>query len=155
MQNAMSALPPKADMCSALGDVRFVPIADIALIRSPRQRGSAEPWRGGDVDRWRRRWRQKARRSSRSLTSTSVSGAVLVNIPTLGRWQLAQTTTVSIACTTSVYALLFRCLNGRKVARGEIGVARIECSNTRRQKHCEEEGDDGKRPLAAFHGLAP
>ena len=26
----MSALPPKADMCSALGDVRFVPIADIA-----------------------------------------------------------------------------------------------------------------------------
>ena len=28
-QFAMSALPPKADMCSALGDVRFVPIADI------------------------------------------------------------------------------------------------------------------------------
>jgi hypothetical protein len=26
----MSALPPKADMCSALADVRFVPIADIA-----------------------------------------------------------------------------------------------------------------------------
>ena len=26
----MSALPPKADMCSALGDVRFVPKADIA-----------------------------------------------------------------------------------------------------------------------------
>jgi hypothetical protein len=25
----MSALPPKADMCSALGDVRFVPLADI------------------------------------------------------------------------------------------------------------------------------
>jgi hypothetical protein len=25
----MSALPLKADMCSALGDVRFVPIADI------------------------------------------------------------------------------------------------------------------------------
>ena len=25
----MSALPPKADMCSALADVRFVPIADI------------------------------------------------------------------------------------------------------------------------------
>ena len=25
----MSALPQKADMCSALGDVRFVPIADI------------------------------------------------------------------------------------------------------------------------------
>jgi hypothetical protein len=28
VQNAMSALPPKADMCSALGDVRLVPIAD-------------------------------------------------------------------------------------------------------------------------------
>ena len=30
VQNVMSALPPKADMCGALGDVRFVPIADIA-----------------------------------------------------------------------------------------------------------------------------
>ena len=30
VQNAMSALPPKADMCGANGDVRFVPIADIA-----------------------------------------------------------------------------------------------------------------------------
>ena len=29
VQNGMSALRPKADMCSALGDVRFVPIADI------------------------------------------------------------------------------------------------------------------------------
>jgi hypothetical protein len=28
-QQAMSALPPKADMCSALADVRFGPIADI------------------------------------------------------------------------------------------------------------------------------
>ena len=27
----MSALPPKADMCSATRDVRFGPIADIAL----------------------------------------------------------------------------------------------------------------------------
>ena len=26
---AMSALPPKADMCGALANVRFVPIADI------------------------------------------------------------------------------------------------------------------------------
>ena len=31
VQNAMSALPPKADMCGALTNVRFVPIADIAL----------------------------------------------------------------------------------------------------------------------------
>ena len=29
VQNVMSALPPKADMCGALADVRFVPIADI------------------------------------------------------------------------------------------------------------------------------
>jgi len=28
VQNSMSAIPPKADMCSALGDVCFVPIAD-------------------------------------------------------------------------------------------------------------------------------
>ena len=39
----MSALPPKADMCSALGDVRFVPIADIArkLCFKTRDAGSA------------------------------------------------------------------------------------------------------------------
>ena len=37
---AMSALPPKADMCSALGDVRFVPIADIAMQRSAKGRQS-------------------------------------------------------------------------------------------------------------------
>ena len=29
LQNVVSALPPKADMCSAQGDVRLVPIADI------------------------------------------------------------------------------------------------------------------------------
>jgi hypothetical protein len=31
VQTGMSALPPRADMCSALVYVRFVPIADIAL----------------------------------------------------------------------------------------------------------------------------
>ncbi|MGB8640060.1 MAG: hypothetical protein WCD30_18275, partial [Pseudolabrys sp.] len=30
----MSALPPKADMCSAQTDVRFVPKADVAPTRS-------------------------------------------------------------------------------------------------------------------------
>ena len=30
MQNGMSAFTPKADMCGAKGDVRFVPKADIA-----------------------------------------------------------------------------------------------------------------------------
>ena len=41
VQNNMSALPPKADMCSALGDVRFVPIADIAPAEL--KRASYEP----------------------------------------------------------------------------------------------------------------
>jgi hypothetical protein len=31
-QNVMSALTPKADMCGATRDVRFVPIADIAAL---------------------------------------------------------------------------------------------------------------------------
>jgi hypothetical protein len=38
---------------------------------------------------------------------------------------------------------------------GNISVARIECSNTQRQKHCEKERDHGKRSLAAFHGSIP
>ena len=39
VQNGMSALTPKADMCGALGDVRFVPEADMvgALIGGIRQ----------------------------------------------------------------------------------------------------------------------
>jgi len=42
LQQAMSALPPKADMCSALADVRFGPKAGIrSPIRSPRQRASS------------------------------------------------------------------------------------------------------------------
>jgi hypothetical protein len=42
LQQAMSALPPKADMCGALAHVRFGPKADMTpLIRSPRQRGLA------------------------------------------------------------------------------------------------------------------
>jgi hypothetical protein len=61
-------------------------------------------------------------------------------------------TTVAIACTTGAYALLFSRLSGREGTRCKIGVARIECFNTQRQKHCDDEGDDGKRPFAAFHG---
>jgi hypothetical protein len=64
-------------------------------------------------------------------------------------------TTVAIACTTGVYALLFSRLSGREGTRCKIGVARIECANTQRQKHCEEKGDDGKRPFATFHGSTP
>ena len=33
----MSALPPIADICSAIAHVRFVPKADIPAIRSPRR----------------------------------------------------------------------------------------------------------------------
>src|SRR5262249_51971235 len=41
---ALSALPPKADMCSALAHVRFGPIADICrLIRSLRRRAQSQP----------------------------------------------------------------------------------------------------------------
>ena len=32
-QKVMSALPPKADMCGATRDVRFVPIADMPNVR--------------------------------------------------------------------------------------------------------------------------
>jgi hypothetical protein len=32
LQQAMSALPPKADMCGATWDVRYGPIADIAAV---------------------------------------------------------------------------------------------------------------------------
>jgi hypothetical protein len=38
MQTGMSALTPKADMCGATRNVRFGPVADIALIRSRRRR---------------------------------------------------------------------------------------------------------------------
>jgi hypothetical protein len=64
--------------------------------------------------------------------------------------------TVAIARATGIYALLLSRLSGRKGTRCRIGVARIECSNTQRQKDCqEEEGNDGKRRLAAFHGSTP
>ena len=41
-QNAMSALPPIADMCSATRDVRFVPIADIPAIHSITSRATSK-----------------------------------------------------------------------------------------------------------------
>jgi hypothetical protein len=42
-QKVMSALPLKADMCGALGDVRFVPIADIQedILRKQKDRLAA------------------------------------------------------------------------------------------------------------------
>ena len=35
LQKVMSALPPKADMCSATRDVRYVPIADMLAATQP------------------------------------------------------------------------------------------------------------------------
>jgi len=46
MQNGMSALPPIADMCSALAHVRFVPKADI-MTKCPRS-SRREPRRSTD-----------------------------------------------------------------------------------------------------------
>src|SRR4029079_1458628 len=46
----MSALPPKADICSATRNVRFVPIADIALF---------DQLVGADQYRW---WNRKTKR---------------------------------------------------------------------------------------------
>ena len=43
LQKAMSALPPKADMCGALGHVRFVPIADICTTRGSTVSGAKFP----------------------------------------------------------------------------------------------------------------
>ena len=49
VQNGMSALPPKADMCSALVNVRFVPIADIRATSFDHLVGAADK-RVGDVE---------------------------------------------------------------------------------------------------------
>ena len=38
VQNVMSALPPKADMCGANRDVRFVPKADISQLGQKQKR---------------------------------------------------------------------------------------------------------------------
>jgi hypothetical protein len=81
--------------------------------------------------------------------------AVLVNTLTFKRWQLVQTTTVAIVCATGIYASLFSRLSGREGTKSKIGIARIECSNTQRQKRCEKDENHGKRPPAAFHGSTP
>ena len=49
-QKVMSALPPKADMCSAKRDVRLVPIADINVanwVPSKCQIRKSRWWNGG------------------------------------------------------------------------------------------------------------
>ena len=43
VQKRMSALPPKADMCSALAHVRFVPIADISQLEQKQKHSLKVP----------------------------------------------------------------------------------------------------------------
>ena len=101
------------------------------------------------------RWKPWPRRSTSWTSITSVAAAILVNAPTLGGWYLLQRQAVVIPCTTGLDALLFSGLSRRDGESGEIGVARIECSRTDRQKHCKKYGDDENRTLATFHGPAP
>jgi hypothetical protein len=49
---AMSALPPKADMCGAARDVRYGPIADIGYLSINRAVGAEKSeWRNGEAQR--------------------------------------------------------------------------------------------------------
>jgi hypothetical protein len=64
-------------------------------------------------------------------------------------------TTVAITCATGVYALLFSGLRGDEGASGRTGVARIKRTDAQGQKRGEQETDDGKSPLAGFHGSTP
>ena len=70
-------------------------------------------------------------RATSSTSITSVAGAILVNAPTLDGWYLLRGHAGAMSRTTGIYALLFSGLSRREGARGEVGVARIECSRTR------------------------
>jgi hypothetical protein len=52
-QKAMSALPPKADMCGATRDVRFGPIADMVLLFDHIVSGQKNAIWYGDAKRFR------------------------------------------------------------------------------------------------------
>src|SRR5271166_108964 len=69
----------------------------------------------------------QARRSSLHGI-TGVADAVLVNAPAFGGWYLLQGKAGVISCATNIHALLFGGLSRRQGERGDIGVARIECS---------------------------
>ena len=58
---------------------------------------------------------------------------VSVNTPTLPRWQLVQMATVTIACPTGVYALLFSRVSGCQGTRD--GIARVEPPSIQKQRH--------------------
>jgi len=50
VRSRMSALPPRADMCSAVPDVRFGPIADIAGFHSITSSARKQRGRHGDAE---------------------------------------------------------------------------------------------------------
>jgi len=82
---------------------------------------------------------------------TTVTHAILINAPTLGGGYLVQGHAVAISRTTC-FCALFGGLGRRKSERGEVCFVRIQRSRTRRQKHCGEYAEEGKRPLDTFHG---
>jgi len=99
------------------------------------------------------RRREKACRSSRSLTGAGVSGAILVNAPTLVLWDLLQRYAVAISRATGINAFRFSCLSRRQSERCE--VARVQGSRADCQKQREDRADAGKVTPTAFHGLSP
>src|SRR5262249_28267282 len=70
-------------------------------------------------------------RSTSWTSIASVAGAILVNAPTHDGWYLLRGQARAMSRATGIYALLFSGLSRREGARGEVGVARIECSRTR------------------------
>ena len=73
-------------------------------------------------------WSRSAARTRWRVTSET--GAILINAPTLGGWDLPQGPAVPIARTTDIHALPLRGMSRRKGERGEIVVTRIECPRT-------------------------
>src|SRR5262249_5621405 len=70
-------------------------------------------------------------RSTSWTSITSVAGAILVNAPTHQGWYLLRGQAGAMSRATGIYASLFSGLSRREGARGEVGVARIECYRTR------------------------
>jgi hypothetical protein len=58
---------------------------------------------------------------------------ILVNFPTLEGIYLLQGQAVAMSRTTDISALLFSGPSRREGERGEIGIARLECSRTYHQ----------------------
>src|ERR1700758_2298479 len=100
------------------------------------------------------RWRGMARWSSRSLASAAVTGAILVNRPTLDGVYLLLGQAVAISCATGIHAFVFSGV-GRQQGKGRgICVARIQGSRPQWQKRCENHENVDKVSPAAFHDVA-